>query len=112
MKTDYETIFQLDHLKDFATDTQKKALDKAIEALEANRWIPVSERLPDKNKEYLVKWTTSQSEEPFNEIGEYDHKEREWLLPYYVWRYPDVEVIAWKNEELSTIRVQDLLCKE
>lgn len=31
-----------------------KALDMAIKALEQTRWIPVSERLPEKDGEYLV----------------------------------------------------------
>ena len=30
------------------------ALDTVIEAAEETRWIPMSERLPDKNGEYLV----------------------------------------------------------
>ena len=107
--TTEEIIYQLESRKDFATDAQKEALDRAIRVLKRDRWILASERLPDKNKEYLVKWTTSQSEEPFNEIGEYNPEEGEWSLPYYVWQYPDVEVIAWKAEEVSTIHVQGLL---
>ena len=31
-----------------------RALDKAIETLKADRWIPCSERLPDKEGNYLV----------------------------------------------------------
>lgn len=36
------------------TPKEREALDKAIKALEAQRWIPVSERLPEINKPVLV----------------------------------------------------------
>ena len=69
------------------------------------RWIPVSERLPEEYGEYLITWTTSQSERPFIGISEgedtleYDHEHNrfkfEWLLDDYIKAYPNVEVIAW-----------------
>lgn len=69
------------------------------------RWIPVSERLPEKYGEYLITWTTSQSKRPFIGIsegevtGEYDHEHNrfkiEWILEDYIKAYPNVEVIAW-----------------
>lgn len=42
--------------EDAETEERKgiEALEMAIKALEQTRWIPVSERLPDKNGEYLV----------------------------------------------------------
>lgn len=60
--TNEEVIRMLTRLKDQInfewTDAQKKmdALNVAIEALQGQRWIPCSERLPDGrlNKSYLV----------------------------------------------------------
>lgn len=79
--------------------------EKSIQVLRDNgvfigRWIPISERFPEENGEYLITWTTSQSKRPFIVISEgevtseYDH-EFEWLLEDYVKNYPDVKVIAW-----------------
>lgn len=69
------------------------------------RWIPVSERLPEEYGEYLITWTTSQSKRPLIGISEgeitseYDHEYNrfkfEWLLEDYVKNYPDVKVLAW-----------------
>lgn len=73
------------------------------------RWIPVSERLPEKYGEYLITWTTSHSmvngkygflgTAEYDLSGEYDHEKNrfmgEWLLEDYIKNYPDVKVIAW-----------------
>lgn len=58
MKID-EAIAMISHIKDYIVDNQGDkeyggALDMAIEALEAQRWIPVSERLPEKDKSVFV----------------------------------------------------------
>ncbi len=76
-----------------------------LKAEQELKWIPVSERLPEKYGEYLITWTTSQSKQPFIGIsegevtGEYDFEhcrfKFEWLLEDYIKAYPDVEVIAW-----------------
>lgn len=36
-----------------------EALDKAVEVLEQTKWIPCSERLPEKNGNYLVTYESS-----------------------------------------------------
>ena len=53
-----------------------KSLDMAIEALERQRWIPVTERLPEIDKEVLVTdgelcWVCSLFESPDIEDGLY-----------------------------------------
>ena len=73
------------------------------------RWIPCSEREPEKYGEYRITWTTSASKKRFIGDSEYevtdvwdaDHYrfKGEWLLDDYVKNYPDVKVIAWKPLE-------------
>jgi hypothetical protein len=86
------------------------ALDLAISALEkqeADRWIPVTERLPEEYGEYRITWKTSSDpgkrfigdaeyEPGFEWDDAHDRFFGEWLLEDYVKAYPDVEVTAWK----------------
>lgn len=64
--------------------------DIAIQALEQTRWIPVSERLPEKHDCYLVttKWKGSYSGDIYTEtnMAVYREKLEEW---------DSVGVIAW-----------------
>ena len=66
-----------------------EALDMAIKALE-QRWIPVSERLPEKQDCYLVttKWKGSYSGDVYIEtnMAVYREKQKEWDC---------VDVVAW-----------------
>lgn len=39
---------------DWCEDNWRDAMDTAISALEQQRWIPVTERLPDKEGSYIV----------------------------------------------------------
>ena len=88
----------------------KDALDMAISALEKqeqDRWIPVTERLPEEYGEYRITWKTS-SDPGKRFIGDAEYEPGlewddahdrffgEWLLEDYVKAYPDVEVTAWK----------------
>ena len=72
------------------------------------RWIPVSERLPEEYGEYMITWTTSNSvarkegllgTAEYELTVEYDHENNrfkgEWVLDDYVKNYKDVKVIAW-----------------
>lgn len=73
------------------------------------RWIPVSERLPEEYGEYMITWTTSHSMvngkysllgiAEYELSGEYDHENNrfrgEWLLEDYIKNYPNVKVTAW-----------------
>ena len=79
----------------------------ALEKQEADRWIPVSERLPEEYGEYRITWKTSSAPgkrfigdaeyEPGLEWDDaHDRFFGEWLLEDYVKAYPDVEVTAWK----------------
>ena len=65
-------------------------IDNAIKALEQQRWIPVSERLPEESGDYLVttKWKGSYSGDVYIEtnMAVYRKKSKEWDC---------VDVIAW-----------------
>ena len=70
------------------------SLDMAIEALERQRWIPVSERLPEIDKEVLVTygklcWVCSLFESPDIEDGLY-----QWEDNYGHW-YKFETWVAW-----------------
>ena len=95
-----------------AVNSSTKALDMAISALEKqeqDRWIPVTERLPEEYGEYRITWKTSRSEKrliadaEYEPENEYDAVNREfigkWLLEDDIRYYPNVEVIAWKPIE-------------
>ena len=71
-----------------------KSLDMAIEALERQRWIPVTERLPEIDKEVLVTdgelcWVCSLFESPDIEDGLY-----QWEDNYGHW-YEFETWVAW-----------------
>lgn len=51
--TKQEAIYLLNNLRAFAEEDDDPAIDMAIEALQDD-WIPVSERLPEEDKEVLV----------------------------------------------------------
>lgn len=86
------------------------AVEKAISALEkqeADRWISVTERLPEEYGEYRITWKTSSDpgkrfigdaeyEPGYEWDDDHDRFNGEWLLDDYIKVYPDVEVIAWK----------------
>jgi hypothetical protein len=54
---------------------QKEALAMAIKALESQRWIPVSERLPEENGIYLATYDGEicGENEPFTGLAEYEN---------------------------------------
>ena len=79
----------------------------ALEKQEQDRWIPVTERLPEEYGEYRITWKTSSDpgkrfigdaeyEPGFEWDDAHDRFFGEWLLEDYVKAYPDVEVTAWK----------------
>lgn len=86
------------------------AVEKAISALEkqeADRWISVTERLPEEYGEYRITWKTSSDpgkrfigdaeyEPGYEWDDDHDRFKGEWLLEDYIKAYPGVEVIAWK----------------
>jgi hypothetical protein len=96
--------------KKFVKTEYEGYLDMAISALEkqeADRWIPVTERLPEEYGEYRITWKTSSDpgkrfigdaeyEPGFEWDDAHDRFFGEWLLEDYVKAYPDVEVTAWK----------------
>ena len=73
-----------------------QAIDIAIKALEKQRWIPVSERLPDKRGDYLV--TLCGNGEPWVEIALWNETfgGRWQMVLYNDVDYSDISnVIAW-----------------
>lgn len=91
-------------LKELAVWTEqhgkiRKALGMAIEALEQEpRWIPVSERLPEEQDEYLVTWTAKGfRDKPFMRMIEFDVEDREWILDKDMKEiFKDVTITAWQ----------------
>ena len=90
-----EVKVDIDDIKDY--------IDKAINA---ERWIPCSERLPEEYGEYLITWETSKAPTRFigfaegEETGEWDDEHDRFVfswLPedYIIEKYPDWRVIAW-----------------
>ena len=63
----------------------KGALDLAIQALESQKWIPVSERLPEEGGEYII---TIANYEPHTEISWFYENEK-------VWSHKNADVSAW-----------------
>lgn len=101
-----------------AINTVRKSKDKSEahrmliqlpSAQPEQRWIPCSERIPEKYGEYRITWTTSASEKRF--VGDCEYEvysewdavrggfKGQWLLEDYIKAYPDVHVIAWKPLE-------------
>lgn len=87
------------------TEAMKMAVS-ALEKQEQDRWIPVTERLPEEYGEYRITWKTSLSDKPYIADSEFeqghewddehDRFKGRWLLDEYIKTYPGVEVIAWK----------------
>jgi hypothetical protein len=103
-------------LKDLAAEHEQLAdwlnelkilREKVRTLLEKDRWIPVTERLPEEYGEYRITWKTS-SDPGKRFIGDAEYEPGlewddahdrffgEWLLEDYVKAYHDVEVTAWK----------------
>ena len=77
-------------------DSLNVAVRKAFDALEKQRWIPVSERLPDKRGDYLV--TLCGNGEPWVEIALWNETfgGRWQMVLYNDVDYSDISnVIAW-----------------
>jgi len=108
--TSVELVYKTNPLTDKEPHPETDALTLAISALEKqeqDRWIPVTERLPEKYGEYRITWKTSSDpgkrfigdaeyEPGFEWDDAHDRFFGEWLLEDYVKAYPDVEVTAWK----------------
>jgi len=75
---------ELGHACNFALSILQQQLN--------NRWIPVSEQLPDKGGYYLV---GTQYETPRAMVGFYYTARNEWN--YWMSQLPIMSVIAWQN---------------
>lgn len=69
---------------------RKEALDLAIKALEQTRWIPCSEKQPDKTGQYLVTIKYRHDEKGYK----YMTARRDYYADYKTWN--DSLVIAWQ----------------
>lgn len=94
-------------------EDESEAFDMAIKALSSsedpNRWIPVSERLPEKRGDYLVTQKTSFSDYVYRsvvgyalnlyDVDEYDFADKKrpgWYEYDSEWGYHELDgVIAW-----------------
>ena len=73
-------------------------LEELAERREADRWIPVSERLPEKYDSYLVMWRSLTEGFPdrlFYEICEYEPDEDEWERIEQAGK-AGAEIVAWR----------------
>lgn len=68
----------------------KEACDKAIKALKQTEWIPVSERLPEKNGYYLITDAYGDVEMSWFRY-DFDEEEPEWWLNEYGF----IDAVAW-----------------
>ncbi|MBR7089241.1 MAG: DUF551 domain-containing protein, partial [Lachnospiraceae bacterium] len=90
---------------------QEPCTDLCVEQLppvtpqKSGKWIPVSERLPEKYGEYLITWTGvcgKQRSKPLIGIAEYEIYEPEnyedWITTDNEFRhYHDIKVLAWQE---------------
>ena len=60
-----------DEVKGFKEEVERLEMKYGIEELEENKWIPVSERLPEEDGEYLVTVLDSYSGRPFVDLSHY-----------------------------------------
>jgi hypothetical protein len=80
---------------EYDVETYNEAVGYAISHLEADRWIPVSERLPEYSDNYLVF-----VDDGYIDIGVYHSDKEEWSLcdahGFYWAKDKRVGIIAWK----------------
>lgn len=101
--------FYLDTIKD---DTAVEVVDMAIAAVEkqeADRWIPVTERLPEEDTEVLISYRYKEGEGDTDHVniditsygttcfgGREIHTLKEWRQPFDYF-HANYEVIAWMS---------------
>lgn len=96
-------IYQLEDLREYCNSMKEiwendiMALDKVIHELETNRWIPVNEKLPsrDKRTQNLSEDVQVTIKNEFGivvDIDYYDYAEKKWRTEIY----GDGKVLAWK----------------
>jgi hypothetical protein len=106
-----EAIFALEYHKlHFATEKGAEAFDMAIKALEQEpKWIPASERLPEKRGDYLVTQKATFTDYVYisvagyalnlYDVDEYDFADKKrsgWYEYDSEWGYRELDdVIAW-----------------
>lgn len=70
----------------------QEAFQMAIEALKQNQWISVSERLPEKNGNYLIYVQSTQSELWYMRVDHYNSDSHFWTETS---ERPHKRVLAW-----------------
>jgi hypothetical protein len=91
-----EAIYELERMKTWSKDLSDNEIEAIVIALKVlsssekpNRWIPVSERLPEDKQSVLV-WCPQYK----NIYCAYLEKERWWIFGAFVQIVPN-EVVAW-----------------
>ena len=107
---EYDADMTQEEVAEAALNAAKRTLVHILEELPPaqpeQRWIPVTERLPEEYGEYQITWVTSFTPNKrligsaeYEITSEYDYDngrfKGEWLLDDYIKNYPDVKVLAW-----------------
>ena len=81
-----------------------ESLDEILNLIRLDKrekWIPVTEKLPEEYGEYLITWTCDQQKKPLIAIAECENNGSDafnikWLFDEYMSAYTNIKVTAWR----------------